>query len=479
MAIKLPTIPTLQAPTAGGVPAANAFALATGKAPVANTPQTTAYTAPAAPLMSPVTVAAPVAPVTAISASKLTPQATPTYPTVQSNVAPQTSLAASLAAIQEQALGIQSQLQKQQQEQVTTAAAPVSQRGTVLDRILGLGNELGTKGDFALEVNKENDIAGKAQKVTDLTNQYKAKERAYDLEIRKIQNSNPQGTGAEVAAAQIADIQRNKNQELADIAIQQSAALGNYDTAREIAQQTVDAKYEGVEAQIQLLKDYYQLSANDLTESEKVQVQANIQEKQAAVEYERQKDLYAYKQEIDQQDPKYQAELANIYSQISARAAESVGNPNGTLNGKAQTTAQGLVQGYADRLAQSDVTINKIGANFTNPASSLAGVLPNFLKSADRQVYEQAQRNFVNAILRRESGAAIAPSEFQSAATQYFPQPGDKPAVVQQKAANRQTVINSLYNQANVAQPVLPGSVIDYDGKSYQVGDDGETLTEL
>lgn len=472
MALKLPTIPGLQAPTAGGIPAANAFALATGKAPVSPTPTPAPL---AAPVTAPATPVAPVAPVTTIPASKLTPQATPTYPTAPA-ATPNTPLQASLAAIQEQALGIQSSLAKQQEAAATTP--PVSSRQSVLDRILGLGEDLSGKGDFAAQAQKDQDTAGKAQKVTDLTNQYRAKEREYDNQIRKIEQNNKKGIGAEVAADQIALLTRQKNQELGDIAIQQSAALGNYDTARQIAEDLVTAKYEPVEQEIKLLQDYYQLSANDLTESEKITVQEKIQEKQDAVAFEREKDLYQYRQQIDQQDPLYQANLANVYSQISARAAESTGNPNGTINGKPQTAAQGLVQGYADRLAQADVTINKVGEQFASP-TAIGGVLPNFLKSGDRQVFEQAQRNFINAILRRESGAAIATSEFDSAARQYFPQPGDRPEVLQQKAANRQTVINSLYNQANVPQPVLPGSVISYDGKDYQVGDDGETLTEL
>lgn len=54
---------------------------------------------------------------------------------------------------------------------------------------------------------------------------------------------------------------------------------------------------------------------------------------------------------------------------------------------------------------------------------------------------QQAQRNFVNAVLRRESGAVISDEEFANAAQQYFPQPGDSPAVVAQKAQNRMTAI--------------------------------------
>lgn len=38
------------------------------------------------------------------------------------------------------------------------------------------------------------------------------------------------------------------------------------------------------------------------------------------------------------------------------------------------------------------------------------------------QQYEQAKTNFVNAVLRRESGAKISDEEFDSAEKQYFVQ---------------------------------------------------------
>ena len=75
-----------------------------------------------------------------------------------------------------------------------------------------------------------------------------------------------------------------------------------------------------------MFKTYYTLSADDLTESEKLLAQEKIQEKQATVDFERQKDLYQYKQKIDQSDPLYQANLANVYSTIAARNAEALGS---------------------------------------------------------------------------------------------------------------------------------------------------------
>lgn len=73
---------------------------------------------------------------------------------------------------------------------------------------------------------------------------------------------------------------------------------------------------------------------------------------------------------------------------------------------------------------------------------------PNFLKTSERQQYEQAQRNFVNAVLRQESWAAIAPSEFTSAAKQYFPATWDSVETLDQKRANREQVIENMYRSA-------------------------------
>lgn len=64
--------------------------------------------------------------------------------------------------------------------------------------------------------------------------------------------------------------------------------------------------------------------------------------------------------------------------------------------------------------------------------------------SEDQNKVEQAQRDFVNAVLRPESGASISPSEFDNARKQYFPQPGDTDAVIRQKQQAREREISAL-----------------------------------
>ncbi len=65
-------------------------------------------------------------------------------------------------------------------------------------------------------------------------------------------------------------------------------------------------------------------------------------------------------------------------------------------------------------------------------------LVPYPIKSQKYKQVEQAQRDFINATLRRESGAAIADSEFENAQKQYFPQLGDTKEVVKQKQRNRE-----------------------------------------
>lgn len=109
------------------------------------------------------------------------------------------------------------------------------------------------------------------------------------------------------------------------------------------------------------------------------------------------------------------------------------------------------VAAYANRAVASDGVINKVGDQFADPKNFFTNKFPNFLKPTEKQQFEQAQKDFVNAVLRRESGAAIADSEFENARQQYFPQPGDKPEVIAQKAVNRASALNGLIGSSGAA----------------------------
>ncbi len=104
--------------------------------------------------------------------------------------------------------------------------------------------------------------------------------------------------------------------------------------------------------------------------------------------------------------------------------------------------------GFATRMDQSSKIIDNLDQNFTGAFGQGFKLTPEFLKSDDRKSIEQAESDFVNALLRRESGAAISPAEFANAQKQYFPQAGDSEAILAQKKANRDTSLNAIQLEA-------------------------------
>ena len=86
----------------------------------------------------------------------------------------------------------------------------------------------------------------------------------------------------------------------------------------------------------------------------------------------------------------------------------------------------------------------------TDPKMKALEFVPggNYFMSPEYRQFSQAKRDFINAALRRESGAVISPSEFDNADLQYFPQPGEDPATVAQKLRNRATVVQGLMRAA-------------------------------
>ena len=133
------------------------------------------------------------------------------------------------------------------------------------------------------------------------------------------------------------------------------------------------------------------------------------------------------------------------------------------VTGKPLTEGERISRGFAERAVISSEIIDQIGPRFAGLTSYLGQTLPNILKTSDRQRFEQAQRNFVNAILRRESGAVINPDEFVNARKQYFPQPGDKPEVITQKARNREVMIRTLQSA---------GGILPFSGTSGGIPED-------
>lgn len=112
----------------------------------------------------------------------------------------------------------------------------------------------------------------------------------------------------------------------------------------------------------------------------------------------------------------------------------------------------------------SPAAINaKVAAENIPLIGGLAGWIGNEALSDNNQMAEQAMRNFLNAKLRKESGATISPAEFDNARKQYFPQPGDGPDVIRQKAINRRLAIKGLMLGSGPLQDQVLQAVGGYD----------------
>ena len=116
-------------------------------------------------------------------------------------------------------------------------------------------------------------------------------------------------------------------------------------------------------------------------------------------------------------------------------------------NNPAIKSAQALAAGYATRIDDANGIIDELDELFTSRTRAIGRTL-NPIDTTSERRYDQASRNFINAILRRESGAAIAKEEFESAELQYLPVTGDGETVLEQKKTNRQVALAALQAEA-------------------------------
>ena len=84
--------------------------------------------------------------------------------------------------------------------------------------------------------------------------------------------------------------------------------------------------------------------------------------------------------------------------------------------------------------------------------------LTNWARSPDFQRLDAAKRDWISAVLRLESGAAIAASEFDNYDKAYFPQVGDSAAVLSQKRTTRNLIAQTLKVQAGKGVSQTPVS---------------------
>ena len=121
------------------------------------------------------------------------------------------------------------------------------------------------------------------------------------------------------------------------------------------------------------------------------------------------------------------------------------------------TEGQGKATLFAGRMQAANAILERYEDQGTDIGQAILGSIPfgKLGQSPEYKLYRQAKEDFINAILRQESGAAIGKDEFDRADEQYFPQPNDPPAVIDQKRRNRERAVELLKLSAGEAAPLI------------------------
>lgn len=184
--------------------------------------------------------------------------------------------------------------------------------------------------------------------------------------------------------------------------------------------------------------------------------------------YEKEKYNNLNNKKVDIEEALKDIKAKDVDSQIKTRdqqvninkaKAARTGSGSASANQKF-TQSEYAAAGFGKRLQQAGSEIYELfdnGYMGTNISDKIEGskFFPEFAKSNNAKKFDQAKRNFINATLRRESGASIAPSEFENAGRQYFPQPNDSLEVLAQKKRNRELVTAAFLAEGRRALPSI------------------------
>jgi hypothetical protein len=116
-------------------------------------------------------------------------------------------------------------------------------------------------------------------------------------------------------------------------------------------------------------------------------------------------------------------------------------------------------------MRQAESRISNLAGGEAGVVTTAVGGIPvvgkfaqPFVQSDKQQQYHQAQRDWVRAKLRKESGATIRDEEEAEEIRTYFPQPGDTPEVIMQKAESRKAAQRQMEIGAGAALDQVDGS---------------------
>jgi hypothetical protein len=175
----------------------------------------------------------------------------------------------------------------------------------------------------------------------------------------------------------------------------------------------------------------------------------------------------AYVEQTQKQaDPKYQLEIQKLQKDVQDDGRPWYVRPDGSVDpayleaqkaGRTQVNIDGgqkLTEGQAKDVAflsrgslANDALTNIEGA-LTQLDQNIAaqfGTVGSFYTSPEYKQAKNAAEDFLTVILRRDTGAAVTPQEFEYYGDIFLPGPNDDPATVAAKRKRRQDALDAIY----------------------------------
>lgn len=119
---------------------------------------------------------------------------------------------------------------------------------------------------------------------------------------------------------------------------------------------------------------------------------------------------------------------------------------------------------YYERGSQALETLDSVDSEaLTQFMGATLGQIPvvgNYLKSDEYRQAEQPAQNFLAAILRKDTGAAVTKNEFKMYGGIFLPTPGDDDGTLRQKSEARKVALGAIRKGLGTAEAIFQGQQV-------------------
>lgn len=291
---------------------------------------------------------------------------------------------------------------------------------------------------------------------------------------------------------------REQNSALKDIDVRKFIASNLLTDAQAAVDRKVEILMEEKQARVNGLKFLFDENKEVLTRNEQREFEAKIRKEEREFEKERDEAQVLETLKLQMMKSAHDAgaslsSISNIQAATDAegvfRASAAFGGPRGEDDLARRSKLLALAkagdpkaikelgfdpQTLGEEFSQGEFQAATFAQRIEDTESILSGgrgsfipFVPKFARSSERRQFENAEKNFITAVLRRESGAAISPEEFKDAGEVYIPKTTDDEQTLVNKARARRVVLQGLENEAGGARDFLSRELGEQPGPGF------------